>query len=47
MTTADDVIQSFESTFADKTPLPDSLVFQWLKRQLQDILWKLMILHLM
>ena len=30
MTTADDVIQSFESTFADKTPLPDSLVFQWL-----------------
>lgn len=32
MTTADDVIQSFESTFADKTPLPDSLVFQWLKK---------------
>ena len=31
-TTANDVIQSFESSFVDKKVLPESLEMEWLKK---------------
>ena len=31
-TTANEVIQSFESSFADKSVLPESLEMEWLKK---------------
>lgn len=37
-TEAKDVIDSFESSFADKQVLPESLEIMWLKKLLVDIL---------
>ena len=39
-TTANDVIQSFESSFVDKRVLPESLEIEWLKKAVGTLFYR-------